>query len=433
MASTEDTRAEFLRVLKIRTRLTDPALLAAVTAIPRDEFIGDIYERTNITTGRFEPIERGSERWLARMSDPSFSLVTAISRENEAEDGIPRIAATAPVTVARMLELGAFREGERVLQVGTGPGYLAALLAHRLGAGNVTSVDIDEEAISAATATLRKLVSTGILSGMPRLEVANANDFEDRLGGQRFDGIISTVSFERVPPAWLPRINPGGRVVAPLGGAGTAAGRVVTLTADHTGHLAGRFAPFMSDIMRDRDLDSAPARTTAPLTMRPGGTRLTENELTDLDFAFFAGLHQPDLRLPVAADSRGLVEIVGRNGDYAVASVKVPPGRPLGQARQAGEEDLFKIVEGIHGRWQAQGSPKPHELGLTIDPNGTHKYWVRTPDKVLNTQAASPLAPAPRAAPRPSATNPHPRLPGDVSRTGPVTARRPPHKGPTGT
>ena len=430
MASIEDTRAAFLRALHARVRFTDPALAAAVTAVPRDEFVGDIYERADMTAGRFKPIQRGSEDWHARMTDPSFSLVTAISRENESDDGIPRIAATAPVTVARMLELGAFRQGERVLQVGTGPGYLAALLAHRLGPGNVTSVDLDEEAISSATATLRKLVSAGILPDMLRREVADANKL-DGLEGQRFDGIISTVSFERIPPAWLSRINPGARVVAPLGGAGAAARRVVKLTADRTGHLAGKFAPFFTDIMRDRGLGSAPDKTKAPLAMRPGGTRLTELELTDLDFAFFAGLHRPDIRLPVAADRHRLVEIAGRNGDYAVASTDVPPGRPLGKARQAGGEDLFRVVENIHGHWQAQGNPKPHELGLTIDPNGAHKYWVRTPDKALNIPPVPPPAPAPGVATRPSATNPHPRLPGDASRAG-LPTRRPP-RGPTAT
>lgn len=59
-------------------------------------------------------------------------------------------SSSMPSVMARMLEALAVRDGDRVLEIGTGSGYNAALLCERLGSENVTTIDCNAELVGAA-------------------------------------------------------------------------------------------------------------------------------------------------------------------------------------------------------------------------------------------------------------------------------------------
>jgi protein-L-isoaspartate O-methyltransferase len=63
-------------------------------------------------------------------------------------------SSTEPALMAHMLGLPDIHDGQKVLEIGTGTGYNAALLAHRLGPDNVTTIDIDPRLIQTAKAVL---------------------------------------------------------------------------------------------------------------------------------------------------------------------------------------------------------------------------------------------------------------------------------------
>jgi protein-L-isoaspartate(D-aspartate) O-methyltransferase len=115
-----------------------------------------------------------------------------------------------PFIVALMTDLLAPQPHEAVLEIGTGLGYHAAVLAEL--ARRVWSVEIVEEFASEAKARLRRLGYSGV--GI-------------RIGdGSRgwsehapFDKILVTAAAERTPPALLVQLKPGGRLVLPLGAA----------------------------------------------------------------------------------------------------------------------------------------------------------------------------------------------------------------------
>jgi protein-L-isoaspartate(D-aspartate) O-methyltransferase len=113
-----------------------------------------------------------------------------------------------------MLDLLAIEPGMRVLEIGTGSGWNAALLGRLVGpGGEVVSIDIDAELVERAR---------------PRLGAAGAGNVEVRaadgaLGAPDrapFDRVLATVGCDDVSPAWLGQLRPDGRVLVPLHHAG---------------------------------------------------------------------------------------------------------------------------------------------------------------------------------------------------------------------
>lgn len=84
------------------------------------------------------------DRWLRLAYETGEGLATQID-DGTPGPGLPTSSASGPVIVAVMLAALDAREGHQVLEIGTGTGYNAALLAHRLGAERVASVEIDPE------------------------------------------------------------------------------------------------------------------------------------------------------------------------------------------------------------------------------------------------------------------------------------------------
>jgi protein-L-isoaspartate O-methyltransferase len=84
------------------------------------------------------------------------TLVTAVV-PNKYGSLVPVSSSTKPDLMVRMLEALDVREGQRILEIGTGTGYNAALLAHHLGDDNVFSVDIEPELINTARRRLARI------------------------------------------------------------------------------------------------------------------------------------------------------------------------------------------------------------------------------------------------------------------------------------
>jgi protein-L-isoaspartate O-methyltransferase len=87
----------------------------------------------------------------------STALVTQWRTADELGNKRPTSSASAPGAVAVMLELLNTQDDHRVLEIGTGTGYNAALLCHRLGAANIYSNDIDPALINQARHALNSL------------------------------------------------------------------------------------------------------------------------------------------------------------------------------------------------------------------------------------------------------------------------------------
>jgi protein-L-isoaspartate(D-aspartate) O-methyltransferase len=156
--------------------ITEPAVLAALRRVPRHEF------------------------------------VPRSQREHAYEDRALGIAhgqtISQPLVVAAMTERARVAPGARVLEVGTGSGYQAAVLAE-MGA-EVWSIEIVEPLAREAAATLARLGDT-------QVHVRHGDGYRGWPGAAPFDAILVTAAAPRVPPALLEQLRVGGRLVIPVG------------------------------------------------------------------------------------------------------------------------------------------------------------------------------------------------------------------------
>jgi protein-L-isoaspartate(D-aspartate) O-methyltransferase len=134
-----------------------------------------------------------------------------------------------PLIVALMTDLLAPERHERVLEVGTGLGYQAAVLAEL--AGRVWSVEIVEELASQAEVRLQQL-------GHSTLGIRTGDGSRGWAEHAPYDKILVTAAAERPPAALLEQLKPGGRLVLPMGP--PDAQRLTVIDKDAAGHARAR-------------------------------------------------------------------------------------------------------------------------------------------------------------------------------------------------
>ncbi|UNO42154.1 methyltransferase, FxLD system [Streptomyces sp. MST-110588] len=124
-------------------------------------------------------------------------------------DGTSISCASQPGVVALMLDQLDAQPGERILELGAGTGYNAALLAHLVGeTGHVTTIDVDDDLVEGARAHLAA-------AGFTNVEALIRDGAVGHADGAPYDRIIATVGAHGVPHAWMQQLVPGGRLVVP--------------------------------------------------------------------------------------------------------------------------------------------------------------------------------------------------------------------------
>lgn len=131
----------------------------------------------------------------------------------------------APRVEARMLQDLAVQPSDKVLEVGAGSGYMAALLASL--AQRVVSLEIDENLARTARANLQK---AGITNADVRVADAAANGFAACASEAPWNVIVLSGSVAEVPQALLSLLAPGGRLIAIVGNDPVMRATIVTRT-----------------------------------------------------------------------------------------------------------------------------------------------------------------------------------------------------------
>jgi protein-L-isoaspartate O-methyltransferase len=239
-------RGRLVRVLERDGLLADRRWRTAFADVPRHMFLPRFFRPVSPT--EWAAIDSSDDDWLTQVY-ANRVLVTQLdgdparwelARAGGRISGVPTSSSSMPAIMAVMLEALDVVDGNQVLEIGTGTGYNAALLCHRLGADHLTTVDIDAELVDAAR---QRLAAIGYRPTCAATD--GAAGYPPRAS---YDRVVCTCAVSTVPLPWLAQTRPGGIVVTTLNrplGAGLVR---ITVDADGTGQgrvLAddGRFMP----------------------------------------------------------------------------------------------------------------------------------------------------------------------------------------------
>jgi len=152
-----------------------------------------------------------------------------------------------PYIVALMTECLALKGGEKVLEVGTGSGYQAAVLGRI--AGSVFTIEINGTLARRAGATLERL-------GFGNVHIRSGDGFFGWPEEAPFDSVIVTAAAPEIPPALFAQLAEGGRLVIPLGDPATY--QRLTVATKRNGKprieqvLDVRFVPMTGEILKKK-------------------------------------------------------------------------------------------------------------------------------------------------------------------------------------
>ncbi|MDF5754931.1 methyltransferase domain-containing protein [Spongiactinospora sp. TRM90649] len=279
---------------------------------------------------------------------------------------------SAPGTVTDFLDLLNPQPGHRVLEIGTGTGWTAALLSHLVGAQYVTSMEIDGALAALAEKNLR---DAGV---HPYVVVGDgATGCPERAP---FDRVHVTCGVHTVPYAWVEQTRPGGVIVLPYD-PGFVAGHAVRLTIRPDGTAAGRFDGFAEYMMmRSQRIvacaEQGPSHETRTrvdprmITQAPPGAALAMSALTGLHI----GSHQETDRLLTWVSDPGV--------PARWALIIYVPDADDHEVHQVGDRPLWDEVVNAYLQWMAWGEPDRDRFGMTVTPNG-QRIWLDAPQRPI--------------------------------------------------
>ncbi|WP_370946237.1 methyltransferase domain-containing protein [Amycolatopsis sp. cg5] len=364
MSDAARLRRKLVRRLREDGALTDPRWTAAFRTVPRHLFLPRFFVLQGETWDAMASDDPG---WLTRCYADEV-LVTQLdddsslwhkARESGPVPGVPTCSSSMPGIMAIMLEALQASYGDRVLEVGTGTGYNAALLSHVLGSASVSTMDVDEGLVSSAS---EHLTAAGYQPACAR-----GDGWQGFPARAPFDRVLCTCAVSSIPPAWLEQTVPGGLIVTTLhrplgaglvrivaGPGATGEGRV--LARD------GRFMPLRAH--RGARPSLLLDAISEPGVFSPTSLPLFAVTRPSSPFEFFAGLALPGV-LPYADF------LLHPDGSWA---------RHHGDTvEQAGPRRLWDEVLTAHAAWTDLGEPRRSRFGLTVTAD-TQDFWLDSPD-----------------------------------------------------
>jgi protein-L-isoaspartate(D-aspartate) O-methyltransferase len=194
-----------------RRGITEPQILDAFRAVPREAFVSD--DVAHLAYGD-HPLPIAAEQTISQ-----------------------------PYIVALMIEAAELRSGDRVLEVGSGSGYAAAVISRI--AAKVIGIERQPELVRLARERIARL-------GYDNVEIVEGDGTMGWREAAPFDAILAAASGSHVPDTLIAQLAPGGRLVMPIGDPGSVQ-QLVQLTKLNDGSVqqsdlgAVRFVPLIGE------------------------------------------------------------------------------------------------------------------------------------------------------------------------------------------
>ena len=218
MVSSAELRRRFADGLWREGAITRSEVAEAFATVPREAFVADGFHGRD---GTWVPPDAKGFLTTVYTNDV---LVTKIV------DGRATSSSSQPSLMAAMIEALDLSPGARVLEVGAGTGYNAALMT--TAGARVTTVDIQPDVVTRAGLGLSA-------AGVSDVDLQLGDGYEGWAAGAPYDRVIVTVGVAGASPLWLDQLAPGGFVLAPIRHAGHHPVLRVARTAGGTVHAAG--------------------------------------------------------------------------------------------------------------------------------------------------------------------------------------------------
>ncbi|WP_160051417.1 protein-L-isoaspartate(D-aspartate) O-methyltransferase [Nocardiopsis sp. FR26] len=350
-----------------------PSHIARLFArVPRHRFLPDVMWGQDRT--RYDRTEDPAE-WL-RIAYTDQALTTQRDDGRDGGMGVPSSSSSAPSVMARMLTAARIEPGHRVLEIGTGTGYHAALLSALLGAESVATVEIDGGLADTARAALYTAGYT------PDVVVGDGELVETRY--PTYHRIIATCTVSAVPWRWLEQIRGRGRIVTPWSPTPGAPGGVLApldmVTPDRA---EGRFEGSLAFMWaRGQRWPGQPA--PAP----DARAEHTETVAGDPREPWLDGERSLLLSLLRPGWTHGMRMEPGAAEPYVwLASTECESWARLhadGRVEQGGRRLLVEEARMAWLWWEAQGRPGVDRFGLTVDRDqGRQTVWLDGPQHAV--------------------------------------------------
>jgi protein-L-isoaspartate(D-aspartate) O-methyltransferase len=228
-------RNAMVKKLKLQGYLTDPIVERAMLSVPRHKFA----------------------HWLSLEQAHDFAAHPLPGTTEQTMSTISN-----PNAVAVMLEPLELQAGHRVLEIGAGSGYNAALIAQIVGeSGHVTTVDIENFIVQAARVNLAA-------TGFERVEVILGDGGLGYAPRAPFDRITATVGAWEIPLEWFDQLAPNGRIAAPLHLSGDPSDHEYVVLEHEGNHLSGHVTVDLAMVLMRGGTGAHPEK---PEAKTPGG------------------------------------------------------------------------------------------------------------------------------------------------------------------
>jgi protein-L-isoaspartate O-methyltransferase len=366
--------------------LDDPAWYRAFATVPREAFLrGGVLVQAEGPHGTWWQALAPHDPGFLQQVYRDVPLATQIDGQLTPGDvppgsgvgGAATCSSTQPSLMALMLDHLRIEDGMTVLEIGTGVGYNAAILASRLGVGQVTSIEYDPALASAARAAL---ADHG--GGLPQVLTGDgALGHPDRAP---YDRLIATCGFPAIPRPWLVQVRPGGLIVTnlyrPLG---TGLLALLHVQPDRT--AVGRVAPDSGGFMPTRAIATIdpPARHRAAWrALSDAPTRdslLPITALDDAGFRFHAGLSVPAADLELIGDEPADTERWLFASDGSAARAR--PGDSRTRVAEHGPTPLWTALEAAHDTYERTSRPSRGTYRIDITGEGQYVWHPGQPDQ----------------------------------------------------
>jgi protein-L-isoaspartate(D-aspartate) O-methyltransferase len=317
------------------------------------------------------------DQWMELAAGDDFVITQVDDGHPVGSDGAGEIVTSSagmPRVVALMLRHLDVHGGEGVLEIGTGTGWNAALLAHRLGAERGTSIEVDPRIAAQA----RKALSDAGFGAVTVITGDGASGYAPR---GPYDRVIATVACTQMPYAWVEQTRPGGRIVAPSW-ALEYHGLLLALTVAEDGTATGQAVDHVSFMrLRDQRTDShfAAFRSTADQEALASVTETAVHpaEVASGDYALGGVIAigtrvaqcQMDYFRSTDPDSHnGTLRLVDHHSRSWARLYYDHEGGPPYQVHQYGPRKLWDEVEAAHMWWVEHGRPGADHWQFTVTP-----------------------------------------------------------------